>query len=303
MKRKFILVWAIVSLVVGVGWQATASAAPPYGPNGAQIATSSSAVFPGGSVRVSGVNFKPRESVTLTLHSPPVVLGTTSTGRFGSFSTQVTIPAGTQPGAHTIVATGAQGDSASTGIVVRQRPSPPVITSGPSATATVGQFFSFQVTATGFPAPSFSEAGGLPAGVHFSFAGVLSGTPRTRSAGTYRFTIIAGNAAGSARQRFTLTVVQPLRPPSIISGPTATAAVGRFFAFSVTATGFPAPRFSEVGGLPAGVSFSSSGILSGTPRTGSAGTYPFTITATNSAGSASQAFTLTVVRADPPPHH
>ncbi len=324
MRRKFIFVYAIVGLmvvlIVGLGWQSTAAAGSGsgsgyggsgsgyggsggnhgrYGPHAPMITTSSSVTFPGGSLSVSGVNFKPGESITLTLLGPPVVLATTSSNATGSFSVGVTIPTGTQPGVHTIVATGASGDSASTAIVVREKTSPPVITSGPSATATVGQFFSFQVTATGYPPPRFSEAGALPAGVSFSSAGNLSGTPRFRSAGTYQFTILARNSAGSTSQTFTLTVVQLSRAPSITSRPNATAVVGRYFSFRVIATGYPAPSFTEVGALPAGVSFTSAGQLSGTPRSGSAGTYPLTITATNSAGSASQTFSLTVIRPTP----
>ncbi|MGD0692845.1 MAG: putative Ig domain-containing protein [Acidimicrobiales bacterium] len=49
------------------------------------------------------------------------------------------------------------------------------------------------------------------------------------------------------------------------------------------------------GTLPHGVSFNTStGVLSGTPSNGTTGTYHVTITATNSFGSTSQAFTLNV---------
>jgi hypothetical protein len=69
--------------------------------------------------------------------------------------------------------------------------------------------------------------------------------------------------------------------------------------FTVTATGTPVPTLSETGTLPSGVTFVNNGngtaTLSGTPASGTQGTYPLTITASNGVGSpATQNFTLTV---------
>ena len=74
--------------------------------------------------------------------------------------------------------------------------------------------------------------------------------------------------------------------------------------FPVTATGYPIVTLSETGALPAGVTFVDNGnataTLSGTPATGTAGSYPLTIGASNGIGTAaSQSFTLTV-SATPP---
>jgi len=67
----------------------------------------------------------------------------------------------------------------------------------------------------------------------------------------------------------------------------------------VTTTGFPTPTLSETGTLPSGVTFVNNGngtaTLSGTPASGTAGTYPITITANNGVSpNAPQSFTLTV---------
>jgi hypothetical protein len=75
-----------------------------------------------------------------------------------------------------------------------------------SASATVGKSFSFSVSATGYPAPTFTERGTLPKGVTLSGAGLLSGTPATGTAATYAVTITATSAAGSVQQSFTLKV-------------------------------------------------------------------------------------------------
>jgi hypothetical protein len=83
----------------------------------------------------------------------------------------------------------------------------PTITSGNATTFTLGTLGSFSVTASGFPSPTFSETGALPAGVTLSPAGVLSGTPASGSVGTYSFAITAANGIGPAAiQNFLLTV-------------------------------------------------------------------------------------------------
>jgi hypothetical protein len=108
-------------------------------------------------------------------------------------------------GSYTIAATYA-GDpdfASSTASLTQVDYQRPVITSANHASATLGKHFTFQVAASGYPAPSFSETGALPKGVTFSSSGVLSGTPG--SGGFYAITITATNAVGVAHQSFTLT--------------------------------------------------------------------------------------------------
>jgi prepilin-type N-terminal cleavage/methylation domain-containing protein len=173
----------------------------------------------------------------------------------------------------------------------------PVFTSPNSTTFTVGAAGSFTVTAVGPPAPALTESGALPSGVTFTAAtGVLAGTPATGTAGVYTITFTATNTAGSTTQTFTLTVNQS---PRITSPLSYWAVVNTNFSFTVTATGSPAPTFSETGALPAGVTLSAAGLLSG--RATTTGTYPITITASNGvAPNATQAFTLTIANSTAP---
>jgi sugar lactone lactonase YvrE len=172
----------------------------------------------------------------------------------------------------------------------------PAITSTASSVFTLGAAGSFSATATGFPAPAFSEAGTLPTGVSFSTAGVLSGIPAANTTGNYNIAITASNSVGAnATQNFILTIGQAL---GITTGATATFIAGGADSFQVKATGFPAPTFNEAGTLPAGVTFSAGGLLSGTPGTNTGGKYPITITASNGlVSNATQSFTLTVNQA------
>ena len=65
--------------------------------------------------------------------------------------------------------------------------------------------------------------------------------------------------------------------PTITSVNKATFTEGTGGTFTVIASGHPDPTFSLSGTLPTGVTFNTtSGILAGTPETGTAGTYPLT---------------------------
>jgi len=171
----------------------------------------------------------------------------------------------------------------------------PAITSATNTTFTIGALGNFTVTATGFPAPTYSETGALPSGVSLnSSTGVLGGTPAGGTAGNYPITLTAHNGVGAdATQPFTLTVNQA---PVITSGTTTTFTVGSLGTFTVTATGSPVPSLSETGSLPSGVTFNTgTGVLSGTPAVGTGGTYPINFRAHNGAGADSvQSFSLVV---------
>jgi hypothetical protein len=168
----------------------------------------------------------------------------------------------------------------------------PAIMSAGTATFTTGSSGSFAVTATGNPgAITFSEAGGLPAGLSFSSSGVLSGTPANGTGGAYDIVITASNGIGTPATQTLVVLVDSA--PVITSLHSATFVVGSKGKFTVTTVGaYPAPNFSETGTLPSGVTLSSSGLLSGTPE--AEGSYPIVLKATNAAGSGTQKFTLTI---------
>jgi hypothetical protein len=182
----------------------------------------------------------------------------------------------------------------------------PTITSAASDTLTVGQAGSFTITTTGLPTTGLTEAGRLPSGVTFTDNGdgtaTLSGTPAAGTAGTYALAITAANGTSpSATQNFTLLVNDA---PQITSSAQATFYIGRSSTFTVATYGFPSASLTESGSLPKGVTFTDNGdgtaTISGTPASGTNGTYSLTITAHNGQGNdATQSFALTVAN---PPH-
>jgi large repetitive protein len=94
------------------------------------------------------------------------------------------------------------------------------------------------------------------------------------------------SSASDAKQSFTLTMSPgSATSPVISSANNATFPLGSAGTFTVTTTGSPTPTLSESGALPSGVTFNAgTGVLSGTPASGTNGTYPITYTAHNGAG-------------------
>jgi len=165
----------------------------------------------------------------------------------------------------------------------------PVITSPTSYTFDQSAAPDFTVTASAFPAATFSDSGNLDGLSIDPNSGILSGTPT--AAGTFTSTITASNGISpNATQDFTLNV----DASPVITSPTSyTFDQSAAPDFTVTASGYPAPTFSDTGGLD-GLSIDpDSGVLSGTPT--STGTFTTTITATNGVSpDATQSFTLVV---------
>lgn len=100
------------------------------------------------------------------------------------------------------------------------------------------------------------------------------------------------STATSTARTLTVTQVPAITSAASVSFPVSVAGT----TFTVTASGSPAPTFGFTGSLPPWASLNvTTGVISGTPPNTTGSPFSFTLTSTNSAGSApSQAFTLTV---------
>jgi hypothetical protein len=115
-------------------------------------------------------------------------------------------------------------------------------------------------------------------------------------AGSYTFLYRIGNSQGTSDG---IVTVQVNEAPTITSANTTTFNVGSVSSFSITSTGTPNATISESGTLPSGVIFTpgsgGGATLSGTAATGTSGSYPLILTATNGVGSpVTQNFTLII---------
>ncbi|HTZ19732.1 MAG TPA: immunoglobulin domain-containing protein [Opitutaceae bacterium] len=123
----------------------------------------------------------------------------------------------------------------------------PVITSVNAYTFVVNVAGSFQVVATGTPAPTFSiVSGSLPSSVAtLSSSGLLSTTgPSSTTGSPFTFTIRATNAGGTNDQSFTLNVSPTPLAPQITTQPLAqSVGLGQNATFTLVATGSPAPTY------------------------------------------------------------
>ncbi len=121
------------------------------------------------------------------------------------------------------------------------------------------------------------------------------------NSGTMTFNTPTANSSGIDNDFVLILKATPStnQAPSITSANNAAFTAGSAGTFTVTATGSPTPTLSESGTLPSGVTFNTStGVLSGTPATGTGGTYNLVFTASNGVGSsATQNFTLTIKQA------
>jgi large repetitive protein len=160
---------------------------------------------------------------------------------------------------------------------------------------TIGVAYSQTLTAAGGAgAITWSVVSGtLPAGLSLNpSTGAITGTPTAVTSAP--FTVRAADAGGgSATAQFSINVLAP--PITITTNSLPDGTVGTVYSQTLTATGGVGAITWSVssGTLPAGLSLSSAGAITGTPTT--AGTPQFTVRAADTAsGSATKALTITI---------
>ena len=168
---------------------------------------------------------------------------------------------------------------------------------------TAGVAYNQTFVASGGIAPyAYTVSGGaLPAGMTLTAAGVLSGTPT--AAGTFNFSVTATDSTTGTAATVTNAYTLTLSAPTIVINPATLPGAVQSIVYSQTlvATGGTAPYTFAItaGAMPAGLTLSTAGVLSGTPTV--TGVFNFTVTATDAlAFTGTRPYALTVVnRPDP----
>jgi hypothetical protein len=149
------------------------------------------------------------------------------------------------------------------------------------ASGVVGTYYSSTLAATG-GSGSYTwtlSSGSLPTGLTLNTSGVIYGTPTTAS--TYTFTILCYDTAShSTTSTFTIYISSSSSSSSTLTISTAilsSGVVGTYYSSTLAATGGSAPFTWALSSssLPAGLTMSSAGVISGTPTT--AATNNFTV--------------------------
>jgi serine/threonine protein kinase len=173
------------------------------------------------------------------------------------------------------------------------------------ATATAGTAYSGTVTVTGGNGTyTWGTVTGLPAGLTATASGrtlTISGTPTTAQTATA--TVTASDTEATPQSKSTTVTITVSPPPvRITTGSLPGGTLRTAYSDTLTATGGSGTITWSASGLPAGLTMSAGGTISGTP--GASGTFSVTVTAT--AGTSAQAtYSLVidspVVISSPPP--
>lgn len=172
-------------------------------------------------------------------------------------------------------------------------------TPSPLPVGTGGTPYSLTFVSAGGATPyTYTETGALPAGLSMTAAGTISGTPT--SAGTYSITVTVTDAATQTAQKtYQLTINAPgiaLAPSTLPQGKVGAV----YTSTTIAASGGSAPYSYAVtsGAMPAGLTLSPAGVVSGSPT--AAGSFNITVTATDKFNfQGTQAYTIVVDQPTP----
>ena len=235
-------------------WTATSSLAVPRADHTATLLPDGRVLVPGGTTDgVSGL-------ASAELYNPAsgtwTPTGSLATARAGHTATWL-------PNGKVLVAAGGNGGGELASAELYDQ-GPPIITSPPAASGTVGQPFTYQFTASGATSLAASS---LPPGLTFAppSLGAITGKPTT--AGVFQVGLSATNSAGTTPGTLTITVQAAPSGLAIVSTNCATGRTGRPFSFQLQAKGGSSATRFAVDGLPPGFTLDpATGFISGTPN-------------------------------------
>ena len=169
-------------------------------------------------------------------------------------------------------------------ITVNAAPTPLAILTNSLPSGSITQLYAFALSPTGGTSPYMWDlkAGSpaLPNGLTLTTNGVISGTPTVTSTATHTFTLT--DATSLTVEKALHLAINAIPLSITTNSPLPQGTVSQPYTQTLTATGGTSPIAWSLdsGALPAGLSLSTAGVISGTPT--AAGTSNFTVQVTDS---------------------
>ncbi len=171
----------------------------------------------------------------------------------------------------------------------------PRITSIPVTLAQVGVPYLYTVQSNGTPTPTYLLST-APGGMMIdSVTGEISWTPDAPHVGSQQVTVRAVNTNGSDEQQFVINVQPAASAPKITSTPVDEIVAGTVYQYMLSATGTPPPTYALLSPPPGMIVDPGRGIVIWNTNRGNAGIHPITVVATNTSGTDTQRYHLTVM--------
>lgn len=198
-------------------------------------------------------------------------------------------PTATGPASFTVVVTDSASNTGSLAMSIVVKPAVSITTALALPTGYVGSAYSQTLAATGGSGTGYtwaiSSGSTAPAGLTLSAAGVLSGTPTTTGTPSFDVTV-TDSANNKASATFSMTISPGISITTATTLPYAYQGTA-YAPITLAATGGSGAPYTwtwaAAGGssLPAGLSLSTAGVISGTPT--ASGTFTIAITAKDGA--------------------
>lgn len=185
-------------------------------------------------------------------------------------------------------------------LTIQSAISPLSITTSSLSNGTSGTAYSAALAATGGQTPYTWKlaSGSLPSGITLSSSGTLSGTPS--QSGSFSIAVAVTDSESTpqtVQKSLSLAIQSSTSPLSITTTSLSSGTIGSAYSATMAASGGQSPYQWSVssGSLPAGMSMSSTGTLTGTPT--ASGAFNFGVLVTDSSSTkqdATSSFTLQV---------
>lgn len=283
------LVMFLAAMVTGCGGN-------PSAPVNVSATASAATVDGGDTVTLTATVTNDKNAAGVSWSASSGTLSNTTTT-----SATLTAPVATSTAQTVTVTATSVADGTKTATVSLTVPAAPSITTTSLTSGTVGSSYTATLAGSGGISPyTWSLASGtLPSGLSLAAStGVVSGTPVASAAGTTNLTFKLTDSGAATALTATKSLALVIAAAPAITFSTTSLAGATFntaYTASVTATGGAGTlTYSLVSGsLPAGLSLSAAGAISGTPTAG--GSFSFMVKAADAYGdSATQGYSLTV---------